>query len=63
MFCCVRKSHCLIFTNTMNVTPLYVSEWVMHAGVKVRVYCPLGQANKGKYALSIAVKALDLFAE
>lgn len=32
-------------------------------GVKVRVYCPLGQANKGKYALSIAVKALDLFAE
>ncbi|CAK7356897.1 unnamed protein product [Dovyalis caffra] len=30
-------------------------------GVKVRMYCPLGQSNKGKYALSIAVKALDLF--
>jgi aminopeptidase N len=46
----------------MNVTTLHVSEWVMHAGVKVRVYCPLGQANEGKYALSIAVRALDLFA-
>ncbi|XP_021640891.2 aminopeptidase M1 isoform X2 [Hevea brasiliensis] len=32
-------------------------------GVKVRVYCPVGKSDKGKYALSIAVKALDLYTE
>ncbi|OAY36519.2 hypothetical protein MANES_11G022802v8 [Manihot esculenta] len=30
-------------------------------GVKVRVYCPVGKSDKGKYALSIAIKALDLY--
>ncbi|KAJ4836841.1 hypothetical protein Tsubulata_018469 [Turnera subulata] len=32
-------------------------------GTNVRVYCPLGKSNEGKYALSLAVKALDLFTE
>ncbi|XP_073141119.1 aminopeptidase M1-like [Henckelia pumila] len=30
-------------------------------GTKVRSYCPVGQSEKGKLALSIAVKTLDLF--
>lgn len=32
-----------------------------NTGVKVRVYCPVGKSDKGKYALSIAIKALDLY--
>lgn len=34
-----------------------------HPGIKVGVHTPLGQSNKGKFALSLAVKALDLFTE
>ncbi|KZV19999.1 hypothetical protein F511_26757 [Dorcoceras hygrometricum] len=30
-------------------------------GTKVRSYCPVGQSQKGKLALSIAVKTLELF--
>ncbi|GFY97179.1 aminopeptidase M1 [Actinidia rufa] len=30
-------------------------------GIKVRVYCPVGKSDKGKFALNVAVKALDLF--
>ncbi|KAF8393584.1 hypothetical protein HHK36_021828 [Tetracentron sinense] len=30
-------------------------------GIKVRVYCPVGKSDKGKFALDVAVKALDLF--
>ncbi|KZV34117.1 hypothetical protein F511_42888 [Dorcoceras hygrometricum] len=30
-------------------------------GTKVRSYCPVGQSEKGKLALSIAVKTLELF--
>ena len=33
----------------------------MHAGIKVRVYCPVGKSDKGKLALNLAVKALDIF--
>ena len=33
----------------------------MHAGIKVRVYCPVGKSDKGKFALNLAVKALDIF--
>ncbi|XAR49909.1 Membrane alanyl aminopeptidase, partial [Bertholletia excelsa] len=32
-------------------------------GIRVRVYCPLGKSEKGKFALTVAVKALDLFKE
>ncbi|XP_031388911.1 aminopeptidase M1-like [Punica granatum] len=32
-------------------------------GVKVRVYCPPGKRNNGKFALHLAVKALELFSE
>ncbi|XP_050285446.1 aminopeptidase M1-like isoform X4 [Quercus robur] len=30
-------------------------------GTKVRVYCPVGKCDKGKFALDVAVKALDIF--
>lgn len=33
------------------------------AGVKVRVYCQVGKANQGKFALHVAVKTLDLYKE
>ena len=33
------------------------------AGVKVRVYCQVGKANQGKFALDVAVKTLDLYKE
>ncbi|XP_062159287.1 aminopeptidase M1-like [Alnus glutinosa] len=30
-------------------------------GVKVRVYCQVGKANQGKFALSVAIKTLELY--
>ncbi|KAL3013375.1 hypothetical protein AAZX31_06G049800 [Glycine max] len=30
-------------------------------GVKVRVYCQVGKANQGKFALDVAVKSLELY--
>ncbi|ONI33136.1 hypothetical protein PRUPE_1G407900 [Prunus persica] len=32
-------------------------------GVKVRVYCQVGKANQGKFALYVAVKTLELYKE
>ncbi|XP_022158530.1 aminopeptidase M1 [Momordica charantia] len=32
-------------------------------GVKVRVYCQVGKANQGKFALHVAVKTLELYKE
>ena len=33
----------------------------MHAGIKVRVYCPVGKSDNGKFALNVSVKELDIF--
>ncbi|KAL6996293.1 hypothetical protein U1Q18_006426 [Sarracenia purpurea var. burkii] len=30
-------------------------------GIKVRVYCPVGKSDEGRFALNVAVKALDLY--
>ncbi|KAK3013476.1 hypothetical protein RJ639_009784 [Escallonia herrerae] len=30
-------------------------------GIKVRAYCPVGKSEQGKFALDVAVKALDLY--
>lgn len=35
----------------------------VHAGIKVRAYCPVGKSDKGKFALDVAVKSLDIFAK
>ncbi|XP_047317698.1 aminopeptidase M1 [Impatiens glandulifera] len=32
-------------------------------GVKVRVYCQIGKASEGRFALNVAVKTLDLYKE
>ena len=32
-------------------------------GIKVRVYCQVGKANQGKFALDVAVKTLGLYKE
>ncbi|KAK9213161.1 hypothetical protein WN943_002548 [Citrus x changshan-huyou] len=32
-------------------------------GIKVRVYCQVGKANQGKFALNVAVKTLELYKE
>ena len=32
-------------------------------GVKVRVYCQVGKADQGKFALHVAVKTLELYKE
>ena len=43
---------------------LLVIEWIyILKGVKVRVYCQVGKANQGKFALHVAVKTLDLYKE
>lgn len=34
-----------------------------HAGIKVRVYCQVGKAYQGKFALHVAVKTLGLYKE
>ncbi|XP_038896093.1 aminopeptidase M1-like isoform X2 [Benincasa hispida] len=31
-------------------------------GIKVRVYCPLGKREEGRYSLNLAIKVLDYFA-
>ena len=33
----------------------------MHVGIKVRVYCPVGKSDNGKFALNVSVKELDIF--
>ncbi|KAJ9568392.1 hypothetical protein OSB04_004358 [Centaurea solstitialis] len=38
----------------------YIEE-TTHDGIKVRAYCPVGKSEKGKLALSISVKALELY--
>lgn len=35
----------------------------LYTGVKVRVYCQVGKANQGKFALNVAVKTLELYKE
>ena len=40
---------------------VYVDYCTVHAGTKVCVYCPVGKCDKGKFALDVAVKALDIF--
>ncbi|KAL9687308.1 hypothetical protein QQ045_031708 [Rhodiola kirilowii] len=32
-------------------------------GIKVRVYCPVGKSDDGKFALSVAVRTLDIYKE
>ena len=32
-------------------------------GIKVHVYCQVGRANQGKFALDVAVKTLGLYKE
>ncbi|KAA0064519.1 aminopeptidase M1-like [Cucumis melo var. makuwa] len=41
----------------------YVEDHTTDEGVKVRVYCQVGKANQGKFALDVAVKTLDLYKE
>ncbi|XP_022732460.1 aminopeptidase M1-like isoform X2 [Durio zibethinus] len=38
----------------------YVEDYTSD-GIKVRVYCQVGKANQGKFALSVAVRTLDLY--
>lgn len=40
---------------------LIMSNLHLHTGIKVRVYCQVGKANQGKFALDVAVKTLDLY--
>lgn len=39
------------------------SSVIFCAGVKVRVYCQVGKADQGKFALHVGAKTLDLFKE
>lgn len=45
----------------MKVRPLHLTLSIFHAGVKVRVYCQVGKADQGKFALNVAVKTLELY--
>ncbi|KAL9674745.1 hypothetical protein QQ045_002944 [Rhodiola kirilowii] len=36
-------------------------EQITADGIKVRAYCPVGKSDKGKFALDVGVKVLDLF--
>ncbi|XP_008447628.2 aminopeptidase M1-like [Cucumis melo] len=38
----------------------YIEETTVD-GIKVRVYCPLGKSEEGRYSLSLAIKVLDYF--
>lgn len=35
----------------------------IYTGIKVRVYCQIGKANQGNFALNVAVKTLELYKE
>lgn len=50
-----------IYFRDSLVNQLVIWSLTLHAGVKVRVYCPVGKSDKGEYALHVAVKTLDLF--
>ena len=39
----------------------FLNEFNISTGVKVRVYCQVGKANQGKFALDVAVKTLELY--
>lgn len=41
--------------------PNYLS--LLITGIKVRVYCQVGKANQGRFALDVAVKTLELYKE
>lgn len=47
----------IIFIDSIHILLL------MRAGIKVRVYCQVGKADQGKFALDVAVKTLDLYKE
>ncbi|XVF27003.1 hypothetical protein REPUB_Repub14bG0069300 [Reevesia pubescens] len=38
----------------------YIGETTVD-GIKVRVFCPVGKSDEGKFALDVAVKSLDIF--
>ena len=40
-----------------------MSQFNVVTGVKVRVYCQVGKADQGKFALHVAVKTLELCTE
>lgn len=39
------------------------SSFFFCSGIKVRVYCQVGKADQGKFALHVGAKTLDLFKE
>ena len=60
----------MVKSNTMPIvfcgsTTLVLDSVILHlcTGVKVRVYCQVGKANQGKFALTVAVGTLELYKE
>ena len=51
----------LFFFSLLFSFQVYVDFCTVHTGTKVRVYCPVGKCDKGKFALDVAVKAFDIF--
>jgi aminopeptidase N len=62
--------HLMVKSNTMpfvsyGSTALVLDSVILHlyTGVKVRVYCQVGKANQGKFALTIALRTLEFYKE
>ena len=49
------------FGSLLVLTFPHIIEFGISTGVKVRVYCQVGKANQGKFALDVAVKTLELY--
>ena len=45
----------------LNLFWVYKDDYTVHAGIKVRVYCPVGKSDDRKFALNVSVKKLDIF--
>jgi puromycin-sensitive aminopeptidase len=54
-----------MFTVSCGIMILVLDSVILHhhTGVKVRVYCQVGKANQGKFALDVAVRTLELYKE
>ena len=56
------KNSFLLLSISCLVKPLNQVS-IFCSGIKVRVYCQVGKADQGKFALHVGAKTLDLFKE
>ncbi|KAL9675575.1 hypothetical protein QQ045_003777 [Rhodiola kirilowii] len=55
------KSFSIHFLDLYLVCVVSYCAYHLSSGAKVRVYCPVGKSDEGKYALGVAVKSLEIY--